>query len=157
MTKIAIVMSFSQDILLPEKKKDIPLCSSENQLYREKCLIQPGQLPKNNLLMNSKHTSFPPFDFLQRGRLKFIRLFKLISSAANNLWLIVCNDEGNKQLKFISRTNDKAIYTEKVVSFYRSSEWGNENKYVCSDICNLCNSTCVIMRNLCRKEAMKLF
>lgn len=63
------------------------------------------------LLMNSKHTSFPPFDFLQPGTLKFIRLFKLISSVENSFWLIVHNDEDNTQLKFISQTDEKAIYT----------------------------------------------
>lgn len=53
----------------------------QNWLCREMChLIQPGPGSKNNLmLMKSKHTSFPLFDFLQLGTLKFIRLFKLIS------------------------------------------------------------------------------
>lgn len=68
--------------------------------------------------MNSKHTSFPPFDFLQPGSLKFIRLFKLISSVANSFWLIVHNHEDNKQLKFISQTGENAIYAEKVIFFY---------------------------------------
>lgn len=74
--------------------------------------------------MNSKHTSFPPFDFLQPGRLKFIRLFKRISSVANSFWLIAYNDEDNKQLKFISQTDEKAIYAEKVIFYWRSNAAG---------------------------------
>lgn len=86
--------------------------------YTEKCVtwynLDRG-LKITHLLTNSKHTSFPPFDFLQPGRLKFIRLFKLISSVANIFWLIVCNNEDSKQLKFISQTAEKAIYAEKVI------------------------------------------
>lgn len=71
--------------------------------------------------MNSKHISFPPFDFLQPGTLKFIRLFKLISSVANSFWFIVYNDEDNKQLKFILQTNEKAIHTDKVIFYAAGS------------------------------------
>ena len=71
--------------------------------------------------MNSKHTSFPPFAFLQPGTLKFIRLFKLISSVANSFWFIVHNNEDNKQLKFISQTDDKAIYAEQVIFYAAGS------------------------------------
>ncbi len=67
--------------------------------------------------MNSKHSSFPSFDFLQPGTLKFIRLSKLISSGANSFCLIVYIDEDNKQLKFIWQTNEKALYAEKLI-FY---------------------------------------
>lgn len=73
------------------------------------------------LLMNSKHTSFPSFDFLQPGTLKFIRLCKLISSVANSFWLIVYIDEDNKQLKFISQSNERAIYAEKLIFYATGS------------------------------------
>lgn len=75
--------------------------------------------------MNSKHTSFPPFDFLQPGRMKFIRLFKLISSMANSFWLIVHNNEDDKQLKFISQTDDKAIYADGVIFHWHSDAGGS--------------------------------
>ena len=74
--------------------------------------------PKNNLLINSKHWSFPPFDFLQPDTLKFIRLFKLISSLPNDVlsWFIIYSDENNMHLKFIPQTDEKAVYAEKVIS-----------------------------------------
>ncbi len=125
-----MVLHCSQDIWLPDKSiiwqiSVWSLSSPQNQLYTaEKCVswynLEQG-LKITYLLMNSKHTSFPPFDFLQPGTLKFIRLFKLISSVANSFWLIVHNDENNKQLKFISQNDEKAIYAEKVIFYAAGS------------------------------------
>lgn len=90
-----VLMIFS---ILPHQLIEISewgLRSPQNS-YIEKCStwynLDRG-LKITHLLMNSEHTSFPPFDFLQPGSLKFIRLFKLISSVANSFWLIVHNDE----------------------------------------------------------------
>lgn len=74
-----------------------------------------------HLLMNSKHTSFPPFDFLLPGRLKFIRLFELISSVANNFLVDCLQWWGQKQLKFFSQTDEKEIHADRVRCFHCSS------------------------------------
>lgn len=97
--------------------------------------------------MNCKHTSFPPFDFLQPGRLKFIKLFKVISSTANDFRLNICNDKDKKQLQFISQTYEGAIYTEMVIfwSVFKAEQKAEElsGSYCWFYIMPLWNGTCV--------------
>lgn len=76
---------------------------------QRKChLIQPGPEPKNSALpMNNKRISPSPFDFL-------VEQTEIHQDVWKTLFLLTdSNVEDNKQLKFISQTTERAIYTEK--------------------------------------------
>lgn len=70
--------------------------------------------------------------------MKFIRLFKLISSVVNNLlsWITVCKD-GNKQLHYILQTDETEIHDEKIIFF---KLWGVDNVIIFPP---MCSSSCL--------------